>query len=584
MIAPCAFHIVNFRTIRYWAGLKRTIMSSFEVENPLIQEWETEFGLPPFKSILPSHFTPAFDQAFKEHLDELSAIVQNSSIPTFENTFSAFDRSGYLMNKVSALFTNLCSSHAPPDLQSIQKLMASPQAAHKSAIYTFPGLFHKIDTIHHQRFHMNLSDVQIRLVERVYLDFIRAGARFEPAVQARHTQVMKSLAELTTQFGQNVLADEAKVFITLGDDELTGLPKFVVTAAKQAAIERGMSDSYVITLSRSLVVPFLTFSDRRDLRERAWRLWTNRGELDPERDNNALVLQILRLRAEQARLHGYDNYAQFATADTMAGTPEAVNELLHRVWPKAKESAERERQALEEYVSSCSTAASSLSPSGEQGESSRQGERVTIEAWDWRYYAEKVRQTRYNMDQSELKPYLQLDKMRDAAFDCAHQLFGLSFRARPDIDTYHPDVSVYEVYEEISDLEGQIASELGLAPGGTQCEPEGQPQAGNKDATDDGEGCLRGYRGGDDDGKAELDKRKKREKLVAIFLHDNFSRLYKRSGARMSHYRMQSRNEGPGGEHVIPIVVNCNNFIKGAEGEPVLLSFDDVRTLFHEFG
>jgi peptidyl-dipeptidase Dcp len=301
-----------------------------------------------------------------------------------------------------------------------------------------------------------------------------------------------------------VLADESGYRLALRDeDELAGLPDFVRAAARQAAAERGI-DGHVITLSRSHIVPFLTFSDRRDLREQAWRAWTGRGEHDGEHDNRPVAREILALRGEQARLHGYASYADYALADTMAGNQAAVNRLLDQVWVRAKASLEHERAALQALMLS-------------------RGETFTLEAWDWRYYAEKVRQLRYDLDEAQVKPYFPLERMVEAVFDCAQRLFGIRFVHQPQVRAYHPDVKVYEV------------------------------------------------RGADD-------------ALIGVFLHDNFARPTKRSGAWMSSYRLQSRNTGPAGGSVTPIVVNNNNFARGAPGEPTLLSFDDARTLFHEFG
>jgi peptidyl-dipeptidase Dcp len=319
--------------------------------------------------------------------------------------------------------------------------------------------------------------------------------------------VMERLAELNTRFGQNVLADESAFRLELRDEaELAGLPDFVRAAARQAAADRGLpAGTHVITLSRSLIVPFLTFSERRDLREQAWRAWTSRGEHDGAHDNRPVAREILALRLEQARAHGCACYADYALADTMAGTRSAVDQLLQQVWGRAKASLENERAALQALQLS-------------------RGDTTTIEAWDWRFHAERVRQLRYELDESEVKPYFPLERMVEAVFDCAQRLFGLRFVAQPQIRAYHPDVKVYEV------------------------------------------------RGADD-------------ALVGVFLHDNYARPSKRSGAWMSSLRQQSRNTGrQSGEAVLPIIVNNNNFARGAAGEPTLLSFDDARTLFHEFG
>jgi peptidyl-dipeptidase Dcp len=470
--------------------------------NPLLQPWDTPHGLPPFADVRPEHFKPAFEAALKQHLADIEAIAACSEPPTFDNTVAALDRSGRLFTRIEALFYNLASSETSPALQSVERDLAAPLAAHNNTIYMHAGLFRRIDALHERRANLDLTPEQRRLLERFHLDFVRAGAKLAPAAQARYAQVTERLAELTTRFSQNVLADEAAYRLVLRTEEdLAGLPDFVRAAARQAAADRGIADAWVITLSRSHIVPFLTFSDRRDLREQAWRAWTTRGEHPGEHDNRPVAREILTLRNEQARLHGHASYADYALADTMAGRVSAVDELLWKVWEPAKAAAEQERAALEAMLHS-------------RGEP-----QLAIEPWDWRYHAEKVRQLRFDLDEAEVKPYFPLDRMVEAVFDCAQRLFGVRFVERPELKAYHPDVKVYEV------------------------------------------------RGAGDT-------------LVGVFLHDNFARPSKRSGAWMSSYRVQMRN----GAEVVPIVVNNNNFAKGAPGAPTLLSFDDARTLFHEFG
>jgi peptidyl-dipeptidase Dcp len=467
--------------------------------NPLLQPWTAAHGLPPFADVRPEHFAPAFEQAMREHRAELDAIAIQAAAPTFDNTVEAFDRSGRLYARLEGLFYNLAASETSPALQAVQRELAQPVAAHQNAIYMHAGLFARVDALHADRDALALSGEQRRLLERVHLDFVRAGARLKGDAQKRYAAVMEQLATLTTQFAQNVLADESAYRLELKDDaDLAGLPDFVCAAARQAAAERGLGKP-VITLSRSLVVPFLTFSDRRDLREQAWRAWTGRGEHDGPTDNRAIVRQILELRAEQAALHGYASYADYALADTMAGNQHAVMRLLDDVWQRASQTVEGERQQLLALMKS-------------QGAGD-----TRLEPWDWRYWAEKVRQRQFAIDDAEVKPYFPLERMVAAAFDCAERLFGIRFVERADLPVYHRDVKAYEVQD-----------------------------AGSGQA-------------------------------VGVFLHDNYARASKRSGAWMSHYRQQSRD-------VLPIVVNNNNFAKGAPGEPTLLSFDDVRTLFHEFG
>jgi peptidyl-dipeptidase Dcp len=472
--------------------------------NPLLAPWTGPYGLPPFAEARAEHFAAAFEVAMREHLAEIDALAAAGDAPTFANTVAAFDRAGRLLERVSALFYNLTSSETSPALQAVEREMAPLLAAHDSRVYTHAGLFARIDALHEGRDGIDLEPEQRRVLERFHLDFVRAGAKLAPEAKARHAAIMQRLAELTTRFGQNVLADESEFRLVLKDEaDLAGLPAFVRDAAREAARERGIADGAVITLSRSHIVPFLTFSERRDLREAAWRAWTSRGEHDGASDNRAVAAEILQLRLEQARLHGYPSYADFALSDTMARSQAAVNSLLEQVWRLAGARAEDERAAL-----------AALAPS--------RGESAAIEPWDWRFYAEKVRQVRFDLDEAAVKPYFPLERMVAAAFDCAARLFGISFVARDDIVVYHPDVRVYEVHD-------------GSGP-------------------------------------------------IGLFLHDNFARPTKRSGAWMSSYRLQSRNGAEAAGPVLPIIVNNNNFAKGAPGAPTLLSVDDARTLFHEFG
>ena len=468
--------------------------------NPLLSPWTTEHGLPPFALVLAEHFVPAFTVALQAHRDELNAIATNPAAPSFENTLAAFDRAGRHFARVSALFENLTASETSPELQAVEREMAAPLAAHSNAIYMHQTLFARIDKLAESRTLLGLSGEEARLLERVHLDFVRAGAKLTPAAQARYGAIMEELAKLTTDFTQNVLADEASYKLILKTEaDLAGLPQFVRAAAKEAATARGIADAWLITLSRSLVVPFLTFSSRRDLRQAAYAAWTSRGENRGASDNRPIIAKIMALRLEQANIHGYASYADYALADTMAGTQRAVQDLITQVWTRAVPKAARECAALSAMAVS-------------------HGDSADVAPWDWRYLAEKVRSTRYDLDEASVKPYFSLDRMVEAIFDCAEQLFGITFTHRADLAAYHPDVKTYEVREQ--------------------------------------------------------------GKLIGIFLHDNFARATKRGGAWMNAYRMQSRIDG----EVLPIIVNNNNFAKGAAGEPTLLSFDDARTLFHEFG
>ena len=470
-------------------------------DNPLLQTWSAPFGLPPFSQLASEHFAPALHAAMRKQREELAAISAQTDAPSFDNTLAAYDRSGRQLGRVASVFYNLTASATDDKLQAVQREMAAPMAAHHSAVMMDAALFARIDALHTQRAQLGLDAEQLRLLERVHLDFVRAGAKLEPVAQQRYAAVMEELASLTTRFAQNVLHDESSYMLELKSEaDLAGLPDFVRAAARQAAADRGR-EGHVITLSRSLVVPFLTFSERRELREMAWRAWTSRGEHDGDNDNREVARRILTLRNEQARLHGHTSFADYALADTMAGKRTAVQGLLDEVWPRALKAVQLEREALE----------GAMLAAGAGG--------LALEAWDWRYWAERVRLARYAVDDAEVKPYFQLERVIEAAFDCAGRLFGLSFKPRPDLPVYHSDVKAYEV----SDAKGA---------------------------------------------------------LVGVFLQDNFARTTKRSGAWMSALRWQRRNGGAD----VPVILNNNNFAKGSAGEPTLLSLDDARTLFHEFG
>ncbi len=291
--------------------------------NPLVEEWDTPFGLPPFTRITPSHFKPAFDYALELNLRELKAIASNPEAPTFANTLAAFDSSAALLGKVSRVFSNLTGSLNTPELQAVETEMAGPLAVHSAKVYTYPGLFQRIDCVYEARNSSGLNAEQIRLAERIHLDFVRAGAKFSEDDKKRYQGIVEELAELSTKFQQNLLADESSVKISLPLSAMDGCPADLLSSTKQEG-QDGQPDAYVMTLSRSLVVPFLTFSKDREARERLWRAWTRRGELDEKRDNCALAIKILELRRVQATMHGYKNFGEYQLADTMAKHPDQV--------------------------------------------------------------------------------------------------------------------------------------------------------------------------------------------------------------------------------------------------------------------
>ncbi|MET0604823.1 MAG: M3 family metallopeptidase [Beijerinckiaceae bacterium] len=466
--------------------------------NPLLAAWTAPFEVPPFDSIDAGHFAPAFEQALREHNSEIEAIAHHVEAPSFENVIEALERSGHALDRVASVFFNLAGAHTNEALQAIERDIAPKLAAHWSAISMRPELFRRIEALFQNRSNLSLTEEQMRALEKSHRGFVRSGATLDEAGKARMAEIVQRLAELGTRFSQNVLKDESSWILVLeAPADLAGLSEGQIAAAAQAANDRGHPDKHVITLSRSSVEPFLQFSSRRDLREKAFRAWTMRGQNGGDTDNRASVAEILALRAERAKLLGFEHFAAFKLDDTMAKTPAAVRNLLEEVWRPGVARARDEERDLTALAAG-------------------EGQNIAIAPWDWRYYSEKLRKAKHDLDDSEIKPFLQLDNIIAAAFDTASKLFGLRFEERTDLPKYHPDVRFWEV------------------------------------KTTDG-------------------------KFVGLFAGDYFARSSKRSGAWMSSFRSQEKLAGD----IRPIIVNVMNF---AKGDPTLLSVDDARTLFHEFG
>lgn len=470
--------------------------------NPFFETWDTPFGAPPFATIAPEHFVPAFERAIADHRSEVDAIKGDPSAPTFDNVVGALERAGRALSRVGGVFWNLAGADTNDALQGIERDMSPVLARHWQAIGLDPELFARVEAVQAGRDAGGLTPEQRRVLQLTYDGFVRGGAKLGDADRARLGEIAERLAELGTRFGQNVLHDEKAFTLVLdGEDDLAGLPPALRDAAAQAAAERGLPGRHVVTLGRSLIEPFLRFSARRDLRETAFRAFATRGEHQGEHDNRPVVAEMARLRAERAALLGFPTYAHLKLDDTMAKTPEAVRGLLDRVWDSARAKAAKDAEKLAEVVR-------------------EEGGDFALAPHDWRHYAEKVRRRDYDLDESEIKSYLALDNIAEAAFDTATKLFGITFTPRPDVPVYHPDVKAFEVRDR--------------------------------------------------DGAA-----------VALFFADYFARPSKRSGAWMSGFRGQNNMDGV---RQRPIVVNVMNFAKGGDGEPTLLSMDDARTLFHEFG
>jgi peptidyl-dipeptidase Dcp len=466
--------------------------------NPLLSRWTGKFAEPPFSKIEVRHFRPALQAAFKA---EIEKIAGNAARPSFANTVVALEKSGVLLARVSSVFGNLEATDSTAELQDIAREMAPRFAAHESQILLDARLFRRIEDLYQRRAALKLKGEDLRVLERHHLTFVRAGARLSPSAKSRVRTINARLATLVTQFMQNVLKDEQSWRLVLdGPHDMSGLPESFVDAAKRAAADQGLDGKAVVTLARSSVEGFLIFSSRRDLREQAFKAWIARGAGGGETDNRRIVSEVVALRGEYAQLMGFKTFADFNLEDTMAKTPAAVYELMTAVWTRAVKRAGEERDALSAFAR-------------------QHGENGDIAAWDWRYFSEKVRKAKFDLDEAEIRPYLQLDRMIEAAFDCATRLFGLKFREIANFQGYHPDVRAWEVLD-------------------------------------------------------------KSDKHAGLFIGDYFARPSKRSGAWMSSFRTQHAI----GKGQKPIIINVLNFAKGGDGEPALLSFDDARTLFHEFG
>ncbi|OIQ32837.1 MAG: peptidase M3 [Alphaproteobacteria bacterium MedPE-SWcel] len=462
--------------------------------NPLLSDWNTPFGIAPFDQISDQHFAPALDDALALHSKQIDAIATSTEPPGFANVIEALETPCAPLEQVLSVFFAVAGADSNPQREALQREFSPKLAAHFSAITANKALYGRVKAVWDQREDLDLTAEQARVLMLTHRGFVRGGAALEGAADTRMQEIKSRLATLGTTFTQNLLADERDWVMPLSDEDLEGLPEFVVSAARSAGEDKG-ADGPVVTLARSIVTPFLQFSPRRDLREKAYRASVARGANGAEHDNRDIAAEILALRQDRAALLGYDNFAAYKLETEMAKTPEAVRDLLMDVWGPAKAQADRDAEVLTRMMH-------------------QDGINGDLEPWDWHYYTEKRRKIEHDLDEAELKPYLQLDRMIEAAFACANRLFGLEF-APLDVPLYHKDCRAWEVTRN-----GQH---------------------------------------------------------LAVFIGDYFARGSKRSGAWCSAMRAQAKFP----EVQTPIVVNVCNF---AKGEPALLSYDDARTLFHEFG
>ncbi len=405
-----------------------------QAANILLQDWQTPFKMPPFEAIRDEDFLPAFEEAMRLHLAEIEEIADSPDEPSFANTIEALERAGRALTNVEAVFFNLAATDANDERQSIERIVSPKLSNHAMAMLTNPKLFARIGKLFQTASELGLNEEQAQLLEDYHKKFVRAGAELDDAAKARLKEIEARLSELNTAFAQNVLGDEKAFQLVLeGEEDLKGLPDFVRQSAAEAATASGLPGKHLITLSRASIEPFLEFSERRDLREKAYKAYIARGELPGATDNRPLIQEILTLRAESAKLLGFETYAAFQIADAMAKTPANARCLLEDVWKRASEKAAAERRALETLGQS-------------------EGHNEPLAAWDWHHYAGKRRSSEFSIDGAELMPYFELNNMIAAVFETARRLFGLGFKEVSGLPVYHPDVRVFEVTDQAGKL------------------------------------------------------------------------------------------------------------------------------------
>lgn len=431
-----SFAFVALTTVSFAQGKMGVVPTS----NPLLVEWKTPFGIPPFDLIKNEHYVPAFEEAMKQQTIAIKAIIDNQATPTFANTIEAMENSGKLLSRVSSVFSNLRSANTSPELQKIATSIIPKLSAHSDDINLNPMLFKRIETVYENRNKENLNREQIRLVEVYYKNFIRSGAKLDAIKQLRLREINKEMSSLTLKFGDNLLAENNSfVLVVSKPEDLKGLPTSVIQAAKEEAVSRKLEDKWVFTLNKPSLIPFLQYAENRSLREYLYKGYLNRANNGNEFDNNKIISQIVNLRLEKAKILGYENHAAFVLEENMAKNAQRVFDLFDKIWaPALKRALEEENDMY------------SLSKEANAGLDK-------IESWDWWFYAEKVRKNKYNLDEEQLRPYFKLENVRDGIFWVCSQLYGIKFsEAKKDTPKYHADVIVYQV----NDKEGKLLGVL----------------------------------------------------------------------------------------------------------------------------
>jgi len=472
------------------------------MDNPFLGEWDTPFGTPPFDRIKQTDYEPAIIEGMKLHNAEITAIAENPDPATFANTIEAMDRSGVMLNRVSDVFGAMKGTMTNDEMQAIAKRVAPLRSQHRDGILLNEALFERVDRVHSELPQLGLDPEQERLVTETWKRFVRGGANLNKVDKEKLKALNEELSVLSLQFGENVL-NETNDFVMYVDKEadLSGLPAASIAAAAEAAAQRDHAGQWAFTLHKPSLIPFLQYSAKRDLRRKMYTAYTMVGNNDNGNDNKKIAARMASLRAERAHLLGFKSHAAYVLDDNMAKTPETVYELLHKLWVPSLAKAKEEAAEFQAMIDA------------ENG-----GFRLA--AWDWWYYAEKVKKAKYDLDEGMLRPYFELENVRAGLFDTVQKLYGISFTERTDIPVYQEDVKVYEVKDEAGDV-------------------------------------------------------------VAVWYSDYFPRASKRGGAWMSSFRKEYKEHG---ERVIPIIYNVGNFSKPTAGKPALLSVDEVNTMFHEFG
>ncbi|MCA9732225.1 MAG: M3 family metallopeptidase [Deferribacteres bacterium] len=470
-------------------------------ENPFFQKWTTPYGVPPFALIEDAHYMPAFQKGMQDHLAEIKKIAGNPEAPTFANTIEAMEKSGELLTKVSNVFFNLVSANTNDAKQDIRREISPLLSAHNDDIQLNPQLFKRVKILYEQRDELGLTGEQLRLLENDYKGFIRGGANLNEEAKTELRKINEELSMLTVKFSDNVLQEDNNFELVLEETDLGGLPEGVKAAAAEAATEKGYEGKWLFTLHKPSLIPFIQYSDRRDLREKLYKGYINRGDNNDEFDNKQIFNDIANLRVRKANLLGYKTHADFVLEESMAKTPQNVYNLLDKVWPPALKKAKQERAMMQKMIDA-------------------EGGDFKLASWDWWYYAEKIRQKEYELDEDEIRNYYQIENVIKGTFILANKLYGISFEEQNDIPKYHPEVKTYVVKDENGEM-------------------------------------------------------------IGVYLSDWFYRNNKRGGAWMNEFRSQSNI---GGERILPIITNVGNFTKPTADTPSLLSLDEAATLFHEFG